>query len=229
MRHPRRLVLATVLALAALSLHAGAGPASAKEGLMAAFDAPIAFDTPPGTELLVGVTVTVLGEDGEHPVFGSPIVLILTGRDGTETEARGVEDATGHYVMRITVPPGGARDARVVMRGTGGDGPADIELIVTNDPFTFGGVSPRTAQVAPAPSPAPTPLTQEPAAPAAGAPAEPALAASGEPAGAPGGSAAATSPATGTWWPPALALVALGVAVVVAIRLRSGRRPAQGT
>ncbi len=74
--------IATVIAalgLAAASVGAAAVPALAKEGLDARFDAPIALGTPAGTELLVGVTVSALDEDGVHPVYGSPIVLILSG------------------------------------------------------------------------------------------------------------------------------------------------------
>jgi hypothetical protein len=230
---PRRLAAAALgaFAIASLLLPLGAGSAVAKEGLMVAFDAPIAFDTPPGTELLVGMTVTALDATGEHPVFGSPIVLILTGKDGTTTEAHGIEDNTGHYVMRIEVPPGGARDARVVMRGTSNGQRSDIDLMLITEVFAIGGITAMTAQAAPAPTPAPTPAPRATAAAVAPAASSAVAPASAPPASAP---EAATAPVDDgsegqAWMPPALALVALGVAVVVAIRLRAGRRTVEGS
>jgi pyruvate/2-oxoglutarate dehydrogenase complex dihydrolipoamide acyltransferase (E2) component len=225
----------TALSLTLLLLTAAPGPAAAKEAMMVAFDAPIAFDTPPGTDLLVGVTVTVLTDEGEVPVQGSPIVLVLTGRDGSETEARGIEDpaGSGHYALRIAVPPGGARQARVVMRGSSSEGgPSDLALWLTTDPFTFGGVTAETAQVAPPPAAAPTtrPLASaaSQAAPAAAPAADPAAAlapAADGPADPAAGAPAAPTP---TWWPPAIVLLALGLAVVVAIRRWAGRRDPEG-
>lgn len=231
MRQPRRLPsrMLIAVALAALLLPAAATAALAKEGLMVAFDAPIAMDTPPGTEILVGMTVTALTEDGEVPVYGSPIVLVLTGRHGDETEAHGVEDpfGSGHYVMRIAVPPGGARKARVVMRGMSSDGPADIELVRTSAAFTFGGVTAGTAQVAPAATPALTPFPRATAVPAPAATAAAQVPAA--PAPEAGEAPSEGTPDAGTWWLPAIALVGLGLAVVIALRLRVARRAAPGT
>jgi hypothetical protein len=213
--------LATALIATALLYAIVPGAVAAKEGMTVAFDAPIALDTPPGTELLVGMTVTMLDEDGEHPVQGSPIVLVLAGRAGATTEARGIQDTLGHYTMRIAIPPGGVQGAQVVLRGSSSNGPADFELELTTDPFTSGGVTETTAQVAPAPTPVLTPAPRATAVPPA--------AVAAAPAPAPGSPAAATSPETGTWWAPALVLVLLGLAVVIAVRLRAGRRAAQGT
>ncbi len=141
-----------VAALAAAALLAClVVPAMAKEFLQARLDAPIAMDTPPGTEILVGVSV----DDGStHPVEGSPIQLILTGRDGSTTRAAGAADGKpGHYTMRIKIPAGGARRAEVVMHGT-----SDLPIMLQADPFTFGSVTARTAQVAPPLAPPMTPF-----------------------------------------------------------------------
>jgi hypothetical protein len=227
--------IATVIAalgLAAASVGAAAAPALAKEGLDARLDAPIALGTPAGTELLVGVTVSALDEDGVHPVYGSPIVLILSGRDGTETEAHGVEDASGHYVMRITVPSGGARGARVVMRGMGSDGPADIEMRLAADPFAFGGVTTGTAQLAPAPTPGLTPLPRASAATvdAAAQVAAPVAATSAaDPAPAMPAPSADTQPARLVALAAVIGAILLVIVLVVAMRRRSGGPEATGT
>jgi hypothetical protein len=162
----RPVVLALLVVPALLAVLAA--PAAAKEWLQATLDAPIAMDTPPGTEILVGVTVMVPGDDGAmHPVEGSPIRLILTGRDGSTTHAAGAADGTpGHYLMRITIPAGGVRAAQVAMHGT-----SDLPLTLTADPLTFGGVTARTAQVAPPLAPPMTPLPRASA--GAAAPAAP--------------------------------------------------------
>ena len=203
---------AAALAAALMILAALAVPVAAKEWLEATLDAPIAMGTPPGTEILVGVTVLVPGDDNAmHPVDGSPIRLILTGRDGSSTYAAGAADGKpGHYLMRIAIPPGGARGAQVVMHGT-----SDLPLRLTADPFTFGGVTSRTAQVAPPLSPRLTPFPQTGA---VALPPEPGPA--DEPASAP-------APA----FPSAPALLALvtiaalaGATIVRLRRSRAGRR-----
>lgn len=197
--------LAAALTTAAL-LVCLAAPAMAKEFLQARLDEPIAMDTPPGTEILVGVSVDD-GADG--PVVGSPIHLILTGRDGSTTRAAGAVDGVpGHYVMRIVIPAGGARDVEVVMHGT-----SDLPIMLTGQALTFGPVTARTAQVAPPLAP---PMTPFPRASAAG----PAVAVSvPAPAPAPAGP------------PPVLVvgLAALVVALAVAaiallLRSRASRR-----
>jgi pyruvate dehydrogenase E2 component (dihydrolipoamide acetyltransferase) len=228
------LIAALVLAMAVLP--GLAAPAAAKEGMSAVLDAPIGLDTPPGTVLLVGVTVNVLDETGTlQPVVGSPIVLILTGRGGAVTEDGGATpDAArpNHYEMRIAIPDGGVRDVKVVIRGSNGTGPVDLDIPLTEDPFTFGGVSARSAQVAPAPTPALTPFPRASAAAAVAASAAPVVAPA---AAAPAPEAAAPAPAAPssgqdgiTWWPGALVLVLLGLAVVIAVRLRAGRTSAPG-
>ena len=109
--------LGTVPALlAALALAAvAAGPALAKEGFQAFLDAPIGRDTPGGTTLLVGVSVIFPEGSVAHPVEGSPLYLELVGRDGSSVREMGREDKSGHYVVRIEVPPAGVavrRDRR---------------------------------------------------------------------------------------------------------------------
>ena len=146
-RHRAAIGSALVSALlAGLLLTAAVLPVLAKEGLLATFDAPIAMGTPGGTEILVGMMVTVPDGDVTHPVEGSPIYLKLTGRDGSSTEASGrVDDTPGHYTMRIAIPAGGARRVEVVIRGT-----TDLPIMLATDPLTFGGITARTAQLAPA-------------------------------------------------------------------------------
>ena len=183
MRPATRPVAALIAAVALVA--ALAVPASAKVFNEATLDAPIAMDTPPGTEILVGVTVVAPGADGAmHPVEGSPIRLILTGRDWSTTYADGAADGRpGHYLMRIEIPTGGARGAQVTIHGT-------MELVMLMaDPFTFGGVTARTAQVAP-------PLTPRPpaSAPAAVAPVAPVAPAPGVPQADPVGAAAPSGP-----------------------------------
>lgn len=154
---PLRRLLGTTAAIAgAVLLVAGIAPVTpvaAKEDLVARLDAPIAFGTPPGTEIQVGVTVEFPAEDGLHPVDGSPIHLLLTGRDGSVTRAAGAADGKpGHYTMRAVIPTGGVRGAQVVMHGT-----SDLALRLAADPFTFGSVRAGTAQVAPPLAPPITP------------------------------------------------------------------------
>jgi hypothetical protein len=213
----RPAVLATITVLAVtIVLAAGAVPALAKEGLVAQLDAPIALGTPPGTELLVGVTVTVADAGVDHPVEGSPIRLVLTGRDGATTRASGAADGKpGHYVMRITVPAGGARRAQVVMHGT-----SDLVIVLAEDPFAFGPVTTGTAQVAPplkvAMTPFPRASVSVPAAVAAAPAVQPAVTA--EPAG-PSWFLVAGLVAVG-------AALGLGVLIVAARRSRRAARPA---
>ena len=105
---PRRPPLAAV----------AAGPALAKEGFQAFLDAPIGRDTPGGTTLLVGLTVSFPDGSVTHPVEGSPIYLELVGRDGSSVREMGREDTSGHYVVRIDVPPAGISAVEVGVRGT---------------------------------------------------------------------------------------------------------------
>ncbi len=187
-------------------------PALGKESLLATLDAPIAMDTPPGTEILVGVTVVVPTEDGTlSGVDGSPIQLILTGRDGSTTRAAGAADGEpGHYVMRIVIPAGGARGLEVVMHGT-----SDLPITLTADPFTPGGVTARTAQLAPPLTPRLTPAPRPSAVAVAPLPAAQATA----PASAP----ASPAPAMVLGLLAAVGVVAVGVGAFVR-RARAARR-----
>jgi hypothetical protein len=209
-------VLVAGTLLLALSASVVARTAHAKEWLEATLDAPIAMDTPAGTEILVGVTVVAPGDDGTmQPVVGSPIRLILTGRNGATTFAAGAWDGTpGHYSMRITIPDGGARRAVVAMHGT-----SDLPLTLMTDPFAFGGITPRTAQVAPPLAP---PITPFPRASSAADPAAPVEAAS-----APGPAAEAPAPPSSVptaWLVAGVVIVALAGGIAVLARARSARR-----
>lgn len=210
MRPTARHLAAFLAALAILV--ALVAPVLAKEFLQATLDAPIAMDTPPGTEILVGVTVLVPGDDDAmHPVEGSPIHLILAGRDGSTTRAAGVADGEpGHYVMRIVIPSGGARGAEVVMHGT-----SDLPLMLVEDPFTFGGVTAGTAQVAPPLAP-----PMKPFPPASAGVAVPVAPSAGlqEPASGTVAPGPAPSPVPGGF-PPALAVALAALLAILAIGL----------
>ncbi len=201
--------------LAGLLLAAAVLPVLAKEFMQAKLDAPIAMGTPGGNEILVGITVTAPDEDGVmRPVEGSPIYLQLTGRDGSMTEASGrVDETPGHYTMRIAIPAGGARRVEVVIRGTSNSGPSDLPIMLMTDPFTFGGITPRTAQLAPPLAP---PITPLPRASAGAAAAGPSLAA------APAEPASGSSPL-----PSLLAVAVLVLAAVAGIALMMRRRSRQ--
>ena len=156
-----RRSVAPLLALALLSLLAT--PIAAKEWMEARLDAPIAMDTPGGTEILVGIAVSAVIGEGLMPVDGSPIYLELTGRYGDTTRAAASPDRTpGHYTVRIAIPAGGAREAEIGIDGTTG-----APMMLMNDPFAFGPITARTAQLAP---PADTTTVVRPPAPVAAAP-----------------------------------------------------------
>ncbi len=107
-------IAAALLAVALL-----AAPVAAKEFVEARLDAPIPMGTPGGTEILVGIQVSVSEPDGIHPVEGTPMYLRLFGRDGSTTRAAAAADKTpGHYTFRIAIPAGGARDLEIGIHGT---------------------------------------------------------------------------------------------------------------
>lgn len=160
--------LGTVPALlAALALAAvAAGPALAKEGFQAFLDAPIGRDTPGGTTLLVGVSVIFPEGSVAHPVEGSPLYLELVGRDGSSVREMGREDKSGHYVVRIEVPPAGVGSVQIGVRGT-----SDLPIELLGLTLVPGGIDAQTAQAAPPLAPAATPLARASVAPPAVAPA----------------------------------------------------------
>ena len=145
-------IAAALLAVALL-----AAPVAAKEFVEARLDAPIPMGLPGGTEIVVGIQVSVSEPDGIHPVEGTPMYLRLFGRDGSTTRAAAAADKTpGHYTFRIAIPAGGARDLEIGIHGT-----SDLPVMLGgDDPFTFGGITARTAQLAPPLAPAPTPVVR---------------------------------------------------------------------
>ncbi len=102
-----RRSIAPLLALTLLTLLVA--PVAAKQWLEARFDAPIAMDTPGGTEILVGIMVTAPAEDGTNPVVGSPIYLKLTGRYGDTTRAAAAADRDGGSLHGADRDPGRRR------------------------------------------------------------------------------------------------------------------------
>jgi hypothetical protein len=212
-----RPAAALVPALAlTLALTAPAGPVVAKEGFQARLDAPIARDTPGGTTLLVGMTVTFPDGPVDHPVEGSPIYLELVGRDDSSVIAMGREDATrGHYLARIEVPASGVSSVEIGVRGT-----SNLPIIVLGATLVPGGIGARTAQVAPALALAPTPFARASVAPPAVAP--PAVAPAVAPADEPAVQPSAT-PATSAQLLAAVGL--LGLLLGIVLTLVAVRRP----
>jgi hypothetical protein len=105
--------------------------ALAKVGGLVTLAAPIPRDAEPGSSLTVTFTVTVPDQTGHMiPFFGSPMVLKLTGPDGTTTEAMGAERGTpGTYTATIRVPSSGISSAIFGIRGTGvaADGTTSVQ------------------------------------------------------------------------------------------------------
>jgi hypothetical protein len=199
-----RRSIVPLLALTLLTLLVA--PVAAKQWLEARFDAPIAMDTPGGTEILVGITVIAPADDATYPVVGSPVYLELTGRYGDTTRAAAASDRTpGHYTLRIAIPAGGARAAEI-----GIDGTTDLPMMLMNDPFTFGAITARTSQLAP---PLAAPNVVRPAASAAA------------PAPAP---VATPAPAPSTPMAGLLAALAIAGVAGLAVGLVARRRHAAG-
>jgi hypothetical protein len=210
----RRRTALTIAAATFLLTAAIPAIAVAKEGFQARLDAPIGRDTPGGTTLLVGMTVTFPDGSVTHPVQGAPIYLELVGRDGASIRAMGREDQTmGHYQFRIEVPPAGIASVEIGISGT-----AEVAILLQGTALVAGGISARTAQVAPALPAAPTPFARASAVAPAVAP--PVLA----PAVPPVSDPAAALPAV----LPALALLAIGaiagLVAGVALTLAANRR-----
>jgi hypothetical protein len=154
MRRPacRPIAIASVM-LATMLVLAGALPVAAKEDMQARLDAPIGGATPGGTTLIVGLMVTVAGTETRDPVEGSPIYLVLRGPGGSSRAALiDLGPKRGHYTMRVTVPEGGVTAIEVGLAGS-----SDLPIEVVGTWLVAGGVTPDTAQVAPAEAPAPAP------------------------------------------------------------------------
>jgi hypothetical protein len=155
------LIAATIAAPLVLAVAAPLALAKGESGGLVTLAAPIPRDAEPGASLTVTFTVTVPDENGQpRPVTGSPMVLKLTGPDGTTTEGKGFERGTpGTYVATIRVPSGGILTATFGMRGTGtmADGTSSIMDL----PFDVDGLL-FTTTAHPAPA---APASSAPAAP----------------------------------------------------------------
>jgi hypothetical protein len=201
------------IAAALLSLALAVSPVAAKEFVEARLDAPIPMGLAGGTEILVGITVSVTEADGTHPVVGTPMYLRLIGRDGATTRAAGAGDHTdGHYTFRIAIPAGGARDLEIGIHGS-----SDLPVMLAGDPFAAGGVTARTAQLAPPLPAAPTPKAVAPVA----------VAPAADPAATAVGPVAPVAPAApvAPWAIVGLAAAAAALVVVLAARALRARRP----
>ena len=172
MRAPRIAVItsATVAALVVLAVAAPLALAKGESGGLVRLAAPIPRDAEPGSSLTVTFTVTVPDENGQpRAVTGSPMVLKLTGPDGTTTEGKGLERGTpGTYVATVRVPSSGIQTATFGMRGTGSM--ADGTSSILDMPFDVDGLlftttahpAPAAAPAAPASSPAASPDLRAP-------------------------------------------------------------------
>jgi hypothetical protein len=122
--------------------------------------------------------------------------------------------------MRIEIPAGGARRAEVVMHGT-----SDLPIMLQADPFTFGGVTARTAQVAPPLAPPMTPFPRASVAgAAAGVPAAPVAQPALEAVAVPG-TGSEPAPVVVALFVALAAVLVVGLAALVArVRGRAGRR-----
>jgi hypothetical protein len=196
---------------------ATAAPALGKENLEARLDAPVARNSPGGAEILVGVTVTFTDASGVHPVEGSPVSVHLIGPSGLEQwEMARADPKPGHYTARVEVPADGVSSVLVGFRGTNGNGAAEIPIAIVGQTVTAGGMTAGSAQLAPAPPRAITPLPR--ATVAAAAPAAPAAVHD-----------AAAGPSIGVV--PVIVVVLLGVACSLGIvvlarrRITAGRAP----
>lgn len=232
MHRRRRLIHPlTGIAFPAILLLAAVAPVLAKEGIEARLDAPIARDTPGGTELLVGLTATVLDGSVARMVEGTPFYIRVTGPAGDTTRALTTPDPeTGHYSARVVVPASGIAGIEIGIAGS-----TDLPVLIAGEPIVAGGISPATAQAAPPVVPAPAVASAPVASPvdAAAAPTAPVADAAGasvapvdSPAAMPAPAGAAPLP-----WIAAIGIAAGVIAVVgagvllAARRLRDGRRP----
>lgn len=208
-----RRTIAPILSIATVIALVGAPAVLAKEWMEVTLDAPIAMGTPGGTEIIVGLTVTVPDpETGElHPVEGTPLQIRLVGPEGATTQGVATADGVpGHYTATIAIPEGGARDIEF---GIGGSW--DMAVMVKEDPFAFGEISDRTAQLAPVAAAAPVKVAPvEPASPAA------------QPAVEPAPEAAPAPPAVA---PELLVSIVVLAALAVAAGVAVRRRRAPGT
>ena len=164
-RSPLAILAALAMAGALLLALAAVAPALAKGDMEAALDAPIARDTPGGTELRVDLTAVVRAGDEVYPVTGTAIALVLTGPDGDITRATGERQQTdGHYTMLAIVPAGGVASLEVVIPGSSCEGNAgcvssDWAITVVGSSLVAGPIGPGTAQAVAAGPTAPAATT----------------------------------------------------------------------
>lgn len=137
---PLTAIVAVLAALAILLMTTAMAFAKGESAGTITLAAPIPRDAEPGSTLTVTFTVTVPGADGHpSPVTGSPMVLKLTGPDGTATEAMGAERGTpGTYLATIKVPSSGIQTAMFGMRGS--STMADGTSSILDVPFDVDGL-----------------------------------------------------------------------------------------
>lgn len=223
MHHRRRpvhpLIGIEFIAIIAVLLLAAVAPVLAKEGIEARLDAPIARDTPGGTELLVGLTATVLDGSVARNVEGTPFYVRLTGPTGDTTRALTTPDPEiGHYSVRLVAPASGIAGIEIGIAGS-----TDLPVLIAGEPIVAGGISSTTAQAAPAATPpAPAAAPTAPVAGGAGAPVVPMDA----PAAVAVAAGSASLPLIAVIGIAAAVVTVVGAGVLLATRLRrDGRRP----
>src|SRR6187397_1882451 len=107
MRTASRIVLTTLAAISAILLSTAVAFAKGEGGIIT-LAAPIPSDAEPGSTLTVEFAAFFVAENGRIPVEGAPMVLQLTGNDGTATEAQAVQtEKIGTYRVTIEVPASG--------------------------------------------------------------------------------------------------------------------------
>ena len=107
-----------------------AATASAKDGVVARLENPVALSYPPGSKITLIWTLRA----GKKPFSAGGIYVRLNG--GRENPA--TELATGRFRARLTVPRGGVRSIVIAVPGwastPSGTHRADWRLPIVNDP-----------------------------------------------------------------------------------------------
>jgi hypothetical protein len=135
-----RTVAGTAATLIVLTMTATVVLAKGEAAGLIRLAAPIPRDAEPGSTLTVDFTATMTdAQGGASPLRGSPVVLRLTGPDGTSTEALAAERGTpGSYRVTIEVPAGGITSAIFGLQGSAiyADGTTSLQDV----PFDVDGL-----------------------------------------------------------------------------------------
>jgi hypothetical protein len=104
--------------LLALALVGVASATTLAKGGVVTLDSALPSDPQPGSELIVGWTVSSPVDGGTAAPFSALGMFIrLIPPAGEPVEAVGAEDRPGHYIATIVVPEGGIRSVEFGLRG----------------------------------------------------------------------------------------------------------------